>query len=236
MGNIDYENIDYKNIKLLKGEDSICIDNYNAISNDIENMRKNISSNTSNINTINADIENMRKNISSNTSNIIMLEEKEKMDSKNLELLREVADNLNTNYAKLYTVVENYNNIYNNRYKILMEKIDKENKFNMCLAIAALVVAIVVGIGGAINTKNILTYHDTENKSEYVEESNDIIFEVIDKKVDNNKYYLILEDNTIEVSKNIYENTNIGDRMILDVTRVYDKDNNLIDTKLKYKN
>jgi hypothetical protein len=57
----------------------------------------------------------------------------------------------------------------------------------------------------------------------------------LDTGVDNSRYYLIFSENkNIEVDKNRYDNTKIGDEIIVDVIDVYDEYNNYIGTRMKY--
>lgn len=72
---------------------------------------------------------------------------------------------------------------------------------------------------------------DDKNYSQYIENDN-FIFEVYDKELNNNNYYLILDDMNLKVDENTYNNIDKNDKITVSINRIYDN-NNLMTIEIK---
>lgn len=73
---------------------------------------------------------------------------------------------------------------------------------------------------------------DDKNYSQYIENDN-FIFEVYDKELNNNNYYLILDDMNLKVDENTYNNIDKNDKITVSINRIYDNNNSLMCIEIK---
>lgn len=64
---------------------------------------------------------------------------------------------------------------------------------------------------------------DDKNYSQYIENDN-FIFEVYDKELNNNNYYLVLDDMNLKVDENIYNDIDKNDKIVVSINRIYNND------------